>query len=237
MSTANNNFLVMTFYVIGLAYTFNRMIDSIDDKIKFVMDKKAIEEKLKEYGIDDIVGITLKFNPSYELDELKELILILENKSENRGIYIDWDNCSIVVEHDKSSRRVIRKSPDVTRDLGITQIPSLVAPKKTLSQALTAEDVFTFDAEKQIYSNTKALIDIIGKGLKESPVKAKKILYKDFMSRKKTLEFSLQLVLRISELRVGLVPGEDRPPMYLINCPVTISKLPWSYAMPWNKKR
>ncbi len=237
MSTANNNLLVMTFYVIGLSYTFNRMIDSIDDKIKFVMDKKAIEEKLKEYGIDDIVGITLKFDPSYGLDELKELTLILENKSENRGIYIDWDNCSIVVEHNKSSRRVIRKSPDVTRDLGITQIPSLVAPKKTLAQALTAEDVFTFDTEKQVYSNTKALIDIIGKGLKESPIKANKILYKDFMSRKKTLEFSLQLVLRISELRVGLVPGEDRPPMYLINCPVTISKLPWTYAMPWNKRR
>lgn len=237
MSTANNNLLVMTFYIIGLSYTFNRMIDSIDDKIKFVMDKKAIEEKLKEYGIDDTVGITLKFSPFNGLDELKELTLILENKSENRGIYIDWDNCSIVVEHDKSSRRVIRKSPDVTRDLGITQIPSLVAPKKTLVQGLTAEDVFTFDGEKKTYTNTKPLIDIIGKGLKESPIKAKRILYKDFMSQKKTLEFSLQLVLRLSDLRVGLVPGEDKPPMYLINCPVTISKLPWTYAMPWNKKR
>lgn len=237
MSNADNNLLIMTFYIIGLSYTFNRMIDSIDDKIKFVLNKGTVDEKLKDYDIASAVGVNFKFQPSYGLEDLKDLILIIENKSEDKGVYIDWDNCSIVSSHSKSPRRVIRKSPDVTRDLGIPQSPSLVTPKTSLFQAITAEDGFAFDKEKNTYNNAKPLIDITGPGLKKSPVKAMRLLYKDFMSRRKNLEFTLHLVLRISDLRVGLVPGENRPPMYLIDCPVTISKLPWTYAMPWNKRR
>ena len=54
---------------------------------------------------------------------------------------------------------------------------------------------------------------------------------------KKDLEFSLQIVLRISEMRVGISPGINIPPVSIINCPFTIKKLPWTYALPWNKKK
>lgn len=229
------NLLVLTFYIIGISYVFNRMVDSIADNIKYEFDKKTIEEQLKKHELQDDVGIAFKFKPSYEIGALKDMMLILTNKSENLGVYVDWDNSSLVVDFDSSSQRIIRTSPDLSRDLGTPQHPSLIAPKKTMAGTFSTEGVFKRDEEKGTYSPQKPIIPIAG--LKAHPVKARRKLYKDFMTRKTNITYSLQLVLRISELRVGLAPGENKPPMYIINCPFTIRKLPWTYAMPWNKRR
>jgi hypothetical protein len=232
----DHNLLVLTLYIIGVTYIFNLMIESIDDKIKFEHQKGVVDDQLKKQNLQDLVGISFKLNPSYSFDELKELSISIENKSDDHAIYVDWDNSSIVVEHSKQSRRVIRKSPDLTRDLAVPQSPSLVAPKKTLTELVTAEDVFERDATTGTYSAKKPIVNI--SGLQKSPVKAQRKLYNDFVNRAKQLEFSVQLVLRISEeLRVGLAPGQNVPPMYIINCPFTIRKLPWTYALPWNKKK
>jgi hypothetical protein len=235
MRTGDTNLFVLTFYIIGVSYTFNRMIESIDDQINFALEKAIVEGQLKEQNIQDTVGITFKFKPTYGLEDLKELSMSVENKSKNLAVYIDWDNSSIVVKHSKQSMRVIRKSPDITRDLGVPQSPSLVAPEKTLTTTITTEDVFKRDATSGTYSTDKPIVNI--SGLEKHPVKANRILFKNFMNEQTTLEFSLQLVLRISEVRVGLALGVDVPPMVIVNCPFTIKKLPWTYALPWNKKR
>ena len=229
------NLLVLTFYMIGISYVFNRMVDSIDDNIKYEFDKGAIDEQLKEYNLQDDVGVAFKFKPSYEIGNLKEMMLLLNNKSENLGVYVDWDNSSLVIDFDSSSHRIIRTSPDLSRDLGTPQHPTLVAPKKGIAGTFSIEGVFKRDQEKGTYSAEKPIIPIAG--LKTHPVKARRKLYKDFITRKTNITYSMQLVLRISELRVGVAPGENKPPMYIINCPFTIKKLPWTYAMPWNKKR
>jgi hypothetical protein len=231
----DQNLLVLTFYIIGISYTFNRMIESIADKIKFEFDKEEIAKQLAEQNLKDDVGISFKFQPTSGIDDVKDLSITVENKSKNLALYIDWDNCSLVVKHFKASKRVIRKSPDVTRDLGVLQSPSLVAPSNSLTTSITSEDTFVWDKDTSTYSTKKPLIDI--EALRKHPVKTFRILYNKFMNRRANLEFSLQLVLRTSELRVGLVPGENKPPMCIINCPFTIRKLPWSYALPWNKKR
>lgn len=228
--SSDQNLVVLTLYIIGVAYVFNLMKESIDDKIKYEFQKGVVDDQLKEKNLQDKIGISFKLGVSNGFDDIKELSLSIENKSEDIAIYVDWDNSSLVVEHSKQSRRVIRKSPDLTRDLAVPQSPSLIAPKKTLSETISAEDVFQRD-EKGIYSATKALVDI--KGLE----KGNKKLYNDFMNEKAQLNFSLQLVLRISELRVGLAPGMNVPPMCILNCPFTIKKLPWTYALPWNKKK
>jgi hypothetical protein len=235
MASADNNLLVMTFYIIGISYTFNRMIESIDDKINFALQKNVVDEQLKAQNINDDVGISFKFGPTYGLSDLKELLMFVENKSENLAVYVDWDNSSIVVEHNKQSYRVIRKSPDITRDLAVPQSPSLVAPKKTLTTSITAENSFERDPVSGTYNAKKEIVDIAG--LQKSPVKANRILYKKFMNEETNLEFSLQLVLRISDVRVGLQPGSNKPPMCIVNCPFVIKKLPWTYALPWNKRR
>lgn len=229
------NLIFLTLYIIGVTYTFTKMIESIDDKIKFIFEKQVVDEQLKDKDLQNDIGISFRLSPSYFIDELKELSVSIENKSQNLALYVDWDNCSLVVEYNKQSRRVIRKSPDVTRDLGVPQSPSLIAPSKTLSAAVTAEDVFKLDELTKTYQVNTPLINISALG--KSPVKAQRLLFQDFIEGKKELKFSLQLVLRISELRVGLAPGENKPPMCIIDCPFTIKKLPWHYAMPWNRKR
>ncbi|MBW4555128.1 MAG: hypothetical protein KME59_04160 [Trichormus sp. ATA11-4-KO1] len=234
MRNGDQNLVILTLYIIGVAYVFNRMVESIDDQVKFEFKKDVVDEQLKEQNLQDKIGISFKFKSSYPVDDLKDLSLSIENKSENIAIYVDWDNSSLVVEHSKQSRRVIRKSPDLTRDLAVPQSPSLIAPQKTLSETVTAEDVFVRDAVAGTYSATKPIIDITGLGKAGPPQKK---LYNDFMNEKKELAFSLQLVLRISEVRVGLAPGVNIPPMCIINCPFTIRKLPWTYALPWNKKK
>ncbi|MDZ8106944.1 MAG: hypothetical protein RM338_15180 [Nostoc sp. DedQUE12a] len=230
MRSSDQNLIILTIYIIVVSYVFNRMVESIDDQIKFEFKKGTVDDQLKEQNLDDKIGISFRFKSSYPIDDLKDLSLSIENKSDSIAVYVDWDNSSLVVEHSKQSRRVIRKSPDLTRDLAVPQSPSLIAPKKTLSETVTAEDVLQRQ-ENGTYSANKPLIDI--NGLQ----KGQKKLYNDFINRRKELDFSLQLVLRVSEVRVGLAPGVNFPPISIINCPFTVRKLPWTYALPWNKKK
>jgi hypothetical protein len=229
------NLLVLTLYIIGVSYVLNLMVESIDEKIKFVYDKATVDKQLKEKELDDKVSIAFKLKPSFDIDGVTELTLILTNQSDNLAVYVDWDNCSFVVKHKNNTRRVIRKSPDVSRDLGVPQSPSLVAPSQKLIENMTTEDAFAKDQETGIYVAKKPLVNI--SGLKDSPVRAQRQLYKKFISRREQLECSLQLALRYSDLRVGLKPGENVPPMSIITCPFIIRKLPWTYALPWNQKR
>jgi hypothetical protein len=236
---ANNgdqNLIVLTVYILGIWYTFQRMVESIDDIVKLDYQKKAVDDQLQEQNLQDKISVSFKTN-TYSLDkvqdDLKELSMSIENKSDSLAVYVDWDNSSWVVEHSKQSRRVIRKSPDVTRDLAMPQVATIIAPKKTISETVTAEDVLKLDKETGTYKPGAPLINIMG--LKNQ--KDQKKLFKDFMDGRKNLEFSLQLVLRISEIRVGLAPGVNVPPVSIINCPFTITKLPWTYALPWNKKK
>ncbi|NET00073.1 MAG: hypothetical protein F6K62_00920 [Sphaerospermopsis sp. SIO1G2] len=235
LPSSEQNLIVFMVYFLGVYYTFNRMIESIDDMVKLDFVKDAVTEQLKEQNLDDKIDISFQTG-TYFLeklsDNLKELSIGIENKSEGLAVYIDWDNSSWVVEHSKKSRRVIRKYPDLSRDLAMPQVPTIVAPKKSISETVTAEDILKRD-ENGVYQPGDPLIDILGLQ-KQKPFKK---LYKDFMERKKNVDFSFQLVLRISELRVGLAPGINVPPISIINCPFTLEKLPWTYALPWNKKK
>ncbi|MEB3149655.1 MAG: hypothetical protein VKL60_11600 [Sphaerospermopsis sp.] len=236
VQSGDQNLIVLMVYILGVYYTFNRMIESVDDMVVLNFQKSAVEEQLKEQNLDEKIGISFKTD-TYSLeklkDNLKELSISIDNKSEALAVYVDWDNSSWVIEHSKKSRRVIRKSPDLSRDLAIPQVPTIIAPKKTISESVTAEDILKRDKETGTYQPGEPLIDIVA--MKDQ--KPFKGLYKDFMDGKKKVEFSFQLVLRISELRVGLAPGVNVPPISIINCPFTIEKLPWTYALPWNKKR
>lgn len=229
------NLLVLTLYIIGVSYVFNLMVESIAEQIKFVFDQATVDQQLKEQELDDKVSIFFKLKPSYDIDGLTELLLILTNLSDNLAVYVDWDNCSFAVKHMNVSRRVIRKSPDLSRDLALPQSPSIIAPTQKIIQGVTTEDVFGRDQETGIYETKKPLVNI--SGLKSSPLRARRKLYKKFISRRQELECSIQLVLRFSEVRVGLVPGQNIPPTSVINCPFIIRKLPWTYALPWNKKK
>ena len=199
MQNGDQNLIILMIYMLTVYWTFNRMIESIDDLVKVDFQKGAVDNQLKEQNLQETVGISFKTG-TYGLDkvqnDLKELSMSIENKSESIAIYVDWDNSSFVVEHSKQSRRVIRKSPDLTRDLAIPQVPTIIAPKKTISESVTAEDVFQRDKESGIYKPASPLINVAG-------VKGNKKLYKDFLDGKKNLEFSLQLVLDRKSTRLN----------------------------------
>lgn len=231
--SSDQNLVVLTIYIIGISYVFNRMVDSIDDRLKFEFKKGDVEEQLKKLELDEKIGISFKLDAINEFDAVKDLSISIENKSEDLAIYVDWDNSTLIVDHTKQSCRVIRKSPDLIRDLGVPQVLSLVAPKRTLSEKLSAENLYERDPEKGTYSATKPIIDIAGL----SKNKNQKKLYNDFINERVPLNFSLQLVLRLSEVRAGLAPGVNVPPVCIIDCPFTVRKLPWTYALPWNKKK
>lgn len=231
--SSDQNLVILTMYIIGVSYVFNRMVDSIDDKVKFEYKKGDVEEQLKKIELDEKIGISFKLDAANEFDDVKDLSISIENKSEDLAVYVDWDNSSLVIDHTKQSCRVIRKSPDLIRDLGVPQVLSLIAPKKTLSEKVSAENVYERDKDTGTYSAKKPVIDI--NGLAKN--KNQKKLYGDFINERQPLKFSLQLVLRLSEVRAGLAPGLNVPPVCIIDCPFTVRKLPWTYALPWNKKK
>ncbi|MDJ0619466.1 MAG: hypothetical protein QNJ63_22435 [Calothrix sp. MO_192.B10] len=234
MNNGELDLLVLTLYIIGITYTFNRMVDSISDRMKIEFDpEKTIAEQLKQQELEEQMEISFSLKGMYPIDEPNTLGISIKNKSDDVAIYVDWDNSSIV-GIDKRSRRVIRQSPDLIRDLAVPQIPSLIVPGKTLKESITAEDVFKRDKETGTYSPEDPIVNI--PKLKEGKKDQKK-QYSNFMQRKEEFNFSLDLVLRTSKTAYGVAQGQNVPPVCIINCPFVIRKLPWTYALPWNKKK
>ncbi|MDR9895987.1 hypothetical protein G7B40_015650 [Aetokthonos hydrillicola Thurmond2011] len=225
---------MLTIYIIGVTYVFNQMVESIDDQIKVIFDKSKVDEQLKEQNLQDTVAISFSLLPSYSIENPKELSISVENKSDNKAIYVDWDN-SAFEEFDGSSRRVIRKSPDLVRDLAVPQIASLVVPKKTLRESVTSESVLQRDNDSGTYVPKNAVANIIR--WKTSPVRARRIEFGRFIDRKRDFDFSLDLVLRLADANTGIASGSEMPSLYIIKCPFTVKKLSWTYALPWNKRR
>ncbi|GAB1537917.1 hypothetical protein NUACC21_05720 [Scytonema sp. NUACC21] len=240
MRDGDTNLLVLTLYVIGITYTFNQMVESIDDQVKIEFNKADVDKQLKEQDLQDKIGISFSLKPMYKIDDPKELSINIENKYEDVILYVDWDNCAFV-EFDGVSRRMIRVSPDITRDLGVPQVPSIIVPGKTLKEKISSEGVFSFGAKSDkeigtlVYKAGQSVANVLK--WKDSPVKSQKKQFREFMDRKRNFEFSLELVLRLARKYVGLAPGHDIPTICVIKCPFTIRKLPWTYALPWNKKK
>jgi hypothetical protein len=233
MRNGDNNLLILTLYIIGITYIFNQMIESIDDQIRIIFEKASVDEQLKAKNLQDKIGISFSLSTLYKIEDPKTLSINIENKSDNLAIYVEWDNCAFE-EFDGVSRRVIRISPNVTRDLAVAQSTSLIVPKKTLKEQVAPESSIERN-EAGIYEATKPVANILK--WKDSKIKAQKKEFSKFMDRKRTFEFSLVLVLKLAETDVGVVQENNIPPLVVVKCPFTIKKQPWTYALPWNKKR
>ncbi len=234
MRSTDSNLIMLTFYVIGISYVFNQMVESIDDQVKLEFNKASVDEQLKEKNLHEKIAIGFSLKPSYSIENPQDLSMSVENKSQNLAIYVDWDN-SAFEEFDGTSKRVIRKSPDIIRDLGVSQTPSLVVPGKTLRETITSESVLQRDKETGTYVPKNAVANVLK--WKTSPVRAQRIQFNEFNDRKRIFSFSLDLVLRLAETNLGIASGDSTPPICVIKCPFTVKKLPWTYALPWNKRR
>lgn len=236
MRTGDNNLVILTLYIIGITYTFNQMVESIDEQIKIDFKKASVDQQLKEQNLQDTIGISFGgLAGTFPIEKPQSLSINIENKSSDLAIYVDWDNCAFE-EFDGTSKRVIRMSPDITRDLAVLQTPSLIVPGKTLKESVSSESVFQLDTITRTYTATKNSVANVLKW-KTSPLKAQKKQFNEFITRKRTFEFSLDLVFRLAETNVGVAQGKNIPPLCIVKCPFTVRKLPWTYALPWNKRR
>lgn len=235
MGNTDNNLLILTLYIIGITYTINQMIESIAEQIKIDFNKASVDEQLKEQSLQDKIGISFGgLAKTYDIEKPQSLSINIENKSQDVAIYVDWENCAFE-EFDGTSKRAIRISPDMTRDLGVSQSPSLIVPKKTLKESVSSESVFQFDKLSGTYTATKSLANVLK--WKTSIIRAQRIEFNRFMSRKRNFDFSLDLVFRLAETNVGVAQGVSAPPLCIVKCPFTVRKLPWTYALPWNQRR
>ncbi len=225
----DTNGLVLMVYLICVAYVFYEMIKSIDDQIRFEADKSAVEQQLEKHNLQDKIDISFRIKDRYEIEDVKELSLVIKNKSNVNTVYIYWDNSSFI-GFDGRSRRIIWLTPGPIRDLAVPQIESVIAPGQTLKEQITTADVMERNAEQGTYKATKPLVDINGlqKGLK-----AQRKQYNRFMKMYEPVNFSLRFVIKLF-----VISDEDaRQPFYVVDYPFTVKKLPWTYALPWNQKR
>lgn len=236
MRTGDNNLVILTLYIIGITYTFNQMVESIDEQVKIDFKKASVDQQLKEQNLQDTIAISFGgLAKTYPIEKPQSLSINIQNKSSDLAIYVDWDNCAFE-EFDGTSKRVIRMSPDITRDLAVLQTPSLIVPGKTLKESVSSESVFQLDTITRTYTATKTSVANVLKW-KNSPLKVQRKQFNEFITRKRTFEFSLDLVFRLAETNVGIAQGNKVPPLCIVKCPFTVRKLPWTYALPWNQMR
>lgn len=237
----NLNLLILAIYIICVAYVIYQAMSSLDNKLTIQVNEALLKQELKSKNIQDLVIINFGFARRYQLDDLKQLLVIVINISEQHAIYIDWDHCSIT-DLGGRSRRVIRLLPDMNFDLSQPQIFSVVAPKQILKESLTAEDSLKRKPETGNLEIFTFLVNV-SRLEKGSPADQKR--YADFIALKTSLSFSVRLALRWSDYalfckadQLRATPDKSPPDNRVyVNCVFEIKKVPWTDALPWNQPK
>lgn len=220
--------LILAVYLISVSYVLYQAVQSLDDQITVRFNQESFNQQLQDRDLQDLLSVQFKFDNRYKFDQLKELAISVQAKSKDCPIYVDWDRCSLG-DFDGRSRRVIRLTPDMQLDLSQPQVFSPIAPGNTLKEKITVEDILRPKLGGGLEIGTP-LIDInkLSKGSEQQ-----KRLFSNFMSHRISLHFSLRLALRILDVRDGI--GGDR--IHVLSCEFTVSKVPWTDALPFNPKK
>jgi hypothetical protein len=227
--------LILVLYILGVISVFVRMFAAFNDEVTVKLDEDALKQALEAQNLQDILGISVKFDKQYEFDKLKQLAISISNKSKTDSIAVDWDYC-VLTDLDGRSRRVTRLMPGTTLDLFQEQVISTIAPSTTLKENITAEDTLNRKAPEDKGQSValemeiaKPLVNLAAPDDK-APDAAKR-RYARFMDEQIPLEFFLSLAFRI------FGPGRSREgDRVRILCRFVIKKLPWKAGLPWNPR-
>jgi hypothetical protein len=126
--------LVFTIYMIVTTYILYQAYKSLENKVVIAPDMDYINQQLEEYEIQDLIGISFKFAGSYALPDLTKIPIVIQNKSKDDSIHVDWDECTIT-NFDNVSARVIRIAPGVT-DIPQKQAIEKIAPNRKITENL-----------------------------------------------------------------------------------------------------
>lgn len=256
--------VILVIFLICIAYALMKVRDALDDQTKIEFDKADLdaqlkERKLGETSLDQLVEIVFKVKPtdrfSFDYDgkdaeakngkQPKFLDLVVNNKSQNANIYVDWDKSSLT-GFDNASRRVIRLNaakqlPNFSLPPA-PQAPSVVTPGTKLNASITVEDVLKPNADNTILEPASPLIDLIllrtlskKKGPDKIPPLVK--LQRQFYEERKPIEFYLSLMLRMIDLTHETEKEAMKESMYRLRYRLKISYMPWLDQLPWNPKK
>lgn len=224
------DFVLLTVYFLCVTYVLYQIVNSFNDEFMIWLDQEFFDEQLAAQNLQDVVGVSFKFNNRYEFDKLKTLQIRISNKSSDHALYVDWDYCALTDQYDpQRSRRVTRSVPGSTNDAFQRQVFSVIAPGKTLMEEVFAEDMLSRKDATTPLQIDKTIIDFT-KPNKRAP-DAKKKRFKNFISGDELFKFDLELVLRF--IGFGTSPTGDR--IRLI-CRFNVRKLDWTAGLPWNPK-
>lgn len=208
--------IIVAAYLISLAIVGYRAINNFEDQATVQLDQALLKAQLTERGLEQAIAIKVPLKPQYQFEQIADLSLSIVNSSKI-PVYVDWDRSSLT-NFAGRSRRVVRVTPSMNPDLNQAQIFSVIAPGRTLSERVVAEDMLkrTADGTLQIAA---PLVDL-------APVRA--------LPEGKQLEFSLRLVLRMIE------PGnemEDDVKTHAVLLRFVVQRVPWDSEMPWKKRK
>ncbi|MFE1745461.1 hypothetical protein [Coleofasciculus sp. H7-2] len=214
----DRNLLILTVYIICVTYVLYRVFKSVDrNQVIVHLDGESLNGQLEAQNLKDRVDIQFKLEKRYQLDQLRQLSIQIDNQSPDHSIDVDWDRSSLT-DFDGRSRRVIRLTPSMILDLSQHQVFSFIGAGKTLKEKLTVEEVLQRDSQTDVLKISAPLFD---------PSKLKKLSGTD-----NTLQFSLMLVLHL--LRSTGETGNSV--IHILSCDFTVKKAPWTDVMSWKPR-
>lgn len=222
----NTDLLLLTIYILCVTYVLYQIINSFNDELTIVLEKKDLDKQLEDLKLNDRVEVSFKFDKRYEFDKLKEFGVNIKNKSKEHPVFVDW-NMSSVTDLDGKARRVTRLIAGNSLDLFQEQALSPVPPGTTMKEKVVAEDMLARKGDDGPMEVSKTLVDLSKPKKPGDPLKR----YLDFVAMQRTLEISLSLMVRF----VGDGSPATGYPIP-INCKFTLRKLDWKAGLPWNPK-
>lgn len=245
--------IILAIFLLVVAYMVKRAIDSLDDQVKvefkgITFEPKApLEERIDNVPLENIVGARIKFEQRYKFNlekgssDIPKLIKVtLENKSDYITIRVDWDNSNLT-DYKKSARRAIRLFDDRVEDVTRAQIKTLIPPKFSITETVTAEPVLKEKADTD-WRPEIPLIDLVAlrkesKATSNKPDEKKRIALRKqqitrFMESKIPIRFTLRLLLQFTDISAGV----KKDYYCFMLCNFTIRRLEWLDQLPWNPK-
>lgn len=126
--------LVFTIYMIVTTYVLYQSYKSLENKVIVAPDMDYINQQLEEKEVKDLIAISFKFAGSYALPDLTKIPIVIQNKSKDDSIHVDWDECTIT-DFDNVSARVIRLAPGLA-DVPQKQALEKIAPNRKITESL-----------------------------------------------------------------------------------------------------
>lgn len=135
------NLLLLTVYLIIVAYVFNQAIKSLDSQVVIVIDNDHLKEQLEKQELNQILEFKFKLKGSYRLEAVTDVPITIKNISEDDTIRVDWDECSIT-DFAKVTGRVIRLTKGMT-DIPQKQAESPILPGQMIDEKLSDDKALT----------------------------------------------------------------------------------------------